>query len=206
MGSFREEMEQIRAEKRKHAGRQTDPAVLEQHRLDCERWIDAVCDALRRELLLYAGQGRVLCNTERVWRTDLRGEEALISERTWAPFYTTRWMFRCEIDFESADSVYDPRECVFRVGETDTVLYMLREIERRLAADGIVPVIFRERESRSPLFGRRKERSEAVPAALCREEVCRELKRAAEDYQNGLGEAKCSVYTGSDFACFIDEN
>ena len=177
---------------------------LEEGRTEWEYWIASVCESIRRRIRLKREDGTFQYDTRAVYRVNASGETERLSEETLRKYCSTRWMFWCEADFSRNDFAYDACEDVFRFGKTDLLFDFLKEAERRLAAEGIVPVVLRQTERR--VFGRVYCRCQAVRTSLCLEESLRELREAAAAYAEGKGKERATAAVAGTFACFIDEN
>lgn len=139
MGSFQVEIQQIRQKR----GTQTrmDASDMERRRLECEPYIEHICDSIRRGIKLEAIEGRVVYQIFRRYRTGPHWEDRdLINERLEKPHYVTSWNAECRVDVTKDDFVYNPKENEFWIRETDTLFYLLDEVERRLKKDGIYVV------------------------------------------------------------------
>jgi len=177
---------------------------LEVGRTEWEDWIESVCESIRRRIRLKRECGTFQYDTRAVYRVRASGETEPLSEENLRKYCSTRWMFWCEADFSRNDFAYDAHEDVFRFGKTDLLFDFLKEAERRLAAEGIVPVAFRQTERR--VLGRVYCRRQAVRTSLHLEESLRVLREADAAYAEGKGKERATAAVASTFACFIDEN
>lgn len=203
--SFQEEIKAIRERQKNTARENQSEALLAEHRVQCGAYIDAICDAVRREIKVRAIEGKVSYDTLEVYRFR-DGDEELDTEKKTDPHYYAIWLARYEADFSSSGFFYDPKELCFSLGEIDTMYYLLDEVEKRLEADGIFPVENQENIKESMLFGwRRKEERKIMRRRLRDNEGFRTLQEEAEAYRKGLGDARQSGVIGSGFAYFIKE-
>ena len=91
---------------------------------------------------------------------------------------------------------------MIRFGFAIPVFYILEEMEKNLAKDGIVPVA--EKDKRVGLF-RKSVGKETVKVRLHRAEICNGLEAASRDYSAGFTTPHLDFVTGSDFAYFLTE-
>lgn len=197
MGNFQDEIQQIRQKQK--ANTRSDASDMERRRQECEPYIAHICDSIRRGIKLEAIEGRVVYQTFRYTRPNGR-----MNERLKNPHYVTFWNATCRVDITKDDFFYNPRENTFWISETDTLFYLLDEVEQRLKKDGIFVVKNIESEKRRILPFRRSEyRYEDQPTSPLDADTRRVLKQAVERCQMGIGGDKYFEIIGGRFAYFI---
>ena len=202
---FQEEIEALRRQRADAVRDSRSTELMEEHRERCGPYVEALCDSIRRGIRLKAIEGRVSYDTVEVYRQ--RGEEMELDTRSESnPHYRELWLARYDTDFSSPEFVYHLKENSFFLGETDTLLYFLDEVEKRLEKDGIFPVETVERVKGSRLFGcKRKETAQTIRVSLKCSECVSELRKKEADYARGMGEARTSGVIACAFAFFIEE-
>lgn len=87
---------------------------MERRRLECEPYIEHICDSIRRDIKLEAIEGRVVYQIFRRYRTGPQWKNRdLSNERLEKPHYVTAWNVECRVDVTKDDFVYNPRENEF---------------------------------------------------------------------------------------------
>ena len=121
------------------------------------------------------------------------------------PHYRIRWNVELDINFKKKEKFFefDLENNVIRFGFAIPAFYILEEMEKNLAKDGIYPVV--EKEKRVGLF-RKAVGTETVKVRLHRAEICNGLEAASRDYSAGFTTPHLDFETGSDFAYFLTEN
>lgn len=205
MGSFQDEIQQIRQER--EAQIKIDAWDMERRRQECEPYIEHICDSIRCGIKREAVNGDV---AYRVYRKYSIGDDdeadELLVERQEEPHYVIIWSAQCILDVTKNNFVYVPDKLEFRINETNTLFYLLGEVEKRLEENDIFPVKIIETEKRCGFLRPYLEyRCRDQKVSLLDLDACHELEKAFEKGKTGIGGRPSFEVIGSRFAYFIPE-
>ena len=196
VGSIQEKMKK---NKEKLVGLVTPVETPEQAALReaCDVYVLQACEQIRQDMAQEKALNRV--------RYDLLNSSNSSEKEEVNPHYRVHWKVELDVNFKKKEKFFefDLESNVIRFGFAIPAFYILEEMEKNLAKDGIYPVV--EKEKRVGLF-RKAVGTETVKVRLHRAEICNGLEAASRDYSAGFTTPHLDFETGSDFAYVLTEN
>ena len=162
----------------------------------CDAYVLQACEQIRQDMEKEKAQGRVCY--------DLIHSGNSPEPQKLNPHFRVHWDVELDINFKKKEKFFefDLENNVIRFGFAIPAFYILEEMEKNLAKDGIVPIV--EKDKRVGLF-RKSVGKETVKVRLHRAEICNGLEAASRDYSAGFTTPHLDFVTGSDFAYFLTE-
>lgn len=200
MSEFQKEMQEI-VEKRKslaQEGKKED--LLLQHRLLADQYIDQLFHEFLNGFKVVARAGTI--NYNYVEKYSKRSGE-LISTVETDPHYFVFWRPEVDLLLGANEFRYDAKEEVFYCGETETLFYILDELEDRLKEENIV-LIDRDKTERKGILHNQEE-LRSIPIRFRDHPDCQELRNRVNEYVSGKGNRFWKTSLGFTFAYFIKE-